>query len=85
MDSVFVWIVIGSSIWMAFDAHQIGYDKKDVKGFASMGPVGWFFAGLLLWIIAFPLYLASRSKLKAAASAGALTPTTHRPMGCAWL
>ena len=70
------WIVvIGTSIWMAFDAKQIGYDKKDVKGMAGMGPAGWFFGGLLLWIVVFPLYLASRNKLKAAASAGASAPT----------
>jgi hypothetical protein len=70
------WIVvIGTSIWMAFDAKQIGYDKKDVKGMAGMGPAGWFFGGLLLWIVVFPLYLASRNKLKAAASGGASTPT----------
>ena len=68
MGTVFLWIVIGTSIWMAFDAHQIGYDKKDVKGMAGMGPLGWLFAGLLLWIVAFPLYLASRSKLKQAAA-----------------
>lgn len=69
MEYPIVWLVIGTSLWMAFDAHQIGYDKRHVKGIAAIGPVGWFFAGLLLWIIAFPLYLASRSKLKAAASA----------------
>ena len=68
MGTVFLWIVIGTSLWMAFDAHQIGYDKKDVKGMAGMGPLGWLFAGLLLWIITFPLYLASRSKLKEAAA-----------------
>ncbi len=67
MSTLFIWIVIGTSLWMAFDAHQIGYDKKDVKGMAGMGPLGWLFGGLLLWIIAFPLYLASRSKLKEAA------------------
>ena len=76
MGTLIFWIVvIGTSIWMAFDAKQIGYDKKDVKGFAGMGPVGWFFGGLLLWIVVFPLYLASRSKLKAAASAGASAST----------
>ena len=68
MSTLFICIVIGTSLWMAFDAHQIGYDKKDVKGMAGMGPLGWLFAGLLLWIIAFPLYLASRSKLKEAAA-----------------
>ena len=30
------------------------------------GPVGWFFSGLLIWIVAFPLYLASRGNLKEA-------------------
>jgi hypothetical protein len=42
MNSLFLWIIIGTSLWMAFDAHQIGYDKKDLKGFAGMGvpPVG---------------------------------------------
>jgi hypothetical protein len=65
----FIWLLIlGTSIWMAFDASKIGYDKKDVSGIAGMGPVGWFFAGLLLWIVAFPLYLASRNKLKEAAA-----------------
>ena len=27
-----------------------------------MGPRGWFFACILLWIIAFPMYLATRPK-----------------------
>lgn len=72
MGTAILWIVIGTSLWMAYDAHQIGYDKKDVKGLAGMGPAGWLFAGLLLWIVAFPLYLANRGKLKAAAGTGAL-------------
>lgn len=63
----FVWLIIlATSLWMAFDARSLGYDKRDIKGIAGMGPVGWFFAGLLLWIVAFPLYLASRGKLRKA-------------------
>lgn len=68
MEGLIWLVVLGTSIWMAFDASKIGYDKKDVSGIAGMGPVGWFFAGLLLWIVAFPLYLASRNKLKEAAA-----------------
>ena len=68
MESLIFFVVLGTSIWMAFDASKIGYDKKDVAGIAGMGPVGWFFAGLLLWIVSFPLYLASRNKLKEAAA-----------------
>ena len=45
MDILIVGIVVASSLWMAFDARQIGYDKKDVKGMAGMGPVSWLFAG----------------------------------------
>jgi hypothetical protein len=59
-------VVLGSSIWMAVDASQLGYDKRDVKGLAAMGPAGWLLAGLLLWIVAFPLYLIKRPELKAA-------------------
>ncbi len=79
---VFLLIILGTSVWMAFDAHQIGYDKKGVKG---MGPVGWLFAGLLLWIITFPLYLVSRSKLKEAAAQknGHGTPMGESPVGAA--
>ena len=61
------FVVLGTAIWMAADAAQIGYDKDDIKGLAAIGPAGWFFAGLLLWIVAFPLYLIKRPELKAAA------------------
>lgn len=59
-------MVLATSIWMAVDASQLGYDKRDVPGLAGMGPVGWFLSGLLLWIVAFPFYLMKRGELKAA-------------------
>lgn len=61
-----VFVVLLSSIWMAVDADRLGYDKRDIQGLAAVGPAGWFFAGLLLWIVAFPLYLIKRPELKAA-------------------
>lgn len=63
--STFMWLlVIGSSIWVFFDATTIGVKKGQVSGVADMSPVGWFFACLLLWIIGFPLYLSKRSEFK---------------------
>ena len=62
--SVLLIVVIGSSIWVFADAKSIGVRKGQLKGVCDMGPVGWFFASLGLWIIGFPMYLANRSELK---------------------
>jgi hypothetical protein len=69
MNMVMSLLVLGSSIWMAVDASQLGYDKRDIRGIAAMGPAGWFLCGLFLWIVAFPLYLIKRPELKAAGDA----------------
>lgn len=61
-------IVLVTSIWVGFDANAIGARKGLMKGLADMGPVGWFFAMLLLWIVAFPLYLANRARIREAAA-----------------
>jgi len=58
------WVVLGTSLWVLFDAHAIGVKRGLVSGFADMGPWSWFFACLLLWIVAFPLYLAKRGDFK---------------------
>ena len=57
-------IVLGTSIWVAVDASSIGVKKGQLQGLAGMGPAGWFFACLLLWIFAFPFYLCKRGALK---------------------
>ncbi len=67
MNGIMGLVVLASSIWMASDAARIGYDKRDIRGVAGMGPVGWLVCGLFLWIIAFPLYLIKRPELIAAA------------------
>src|SRR5688572_7397741 len=59
-------LVVGSSIWMAMDSSRLGYDKRDIRGLAAVGPTGWLLAGLFLWVVAFPLYLFKRNELKAA-------------------
>ena len=56
--------VIVTSIWVYIDAKAIGVQKGQISGIANMGPVGWLFACLGIWIIAFPIYLAKRSEFK---------------------
>lgn len=69
-------VVVGTSIWVFFDARAIGVKKGQVSGLADMGPTGWFIVTLLLWIIGFPLYLANRGRFKAANREP--TPTPRR-------
>ncbi|GEM_PF-774355 len=55
-------IVIGSSIWIAIDAHRnkISTDNKPYR--INSGAVTWFFACLLFWIFVLPAYLFKRFK-----------------------
>lgn len=56
-------IVLGTSIWVAADASGLDVKRGCLGGnFVDSGPVGWFFVTLLIWIIGFPLYLATRPK-----------------------
>jgi hypothetical protein len=58
------FIIIATSLWVLFDARSIGFKRGQVKGLFSMGPWGWFFGSLLLWIVCFPAYLLKRGELK---------------------
>ncbi len=65
MEIVILLIVIGTSVWVYFDATKIGVKKTGEKAQAGkfhvdMGPVGWAVCSLLLWIVAFPAYLVMR-------------------------
>ncbi len=64
MIDLILLLVIVTSVWIFFDARSIGVKKGQVQGLANMNPGGWFFGSLLLWIVAFPLYLANRSQFK---------------------
>ena len=57
-------IVIGTAVWVYFDAKNLGVRKGLVSGIANAGPGTWAAGVLLLWIIAFPMYLAMRPKYK---------------------
>ena len=69
MEKLAVLMVLASTLWMYLDSRKLRYDKRDITGLAAMSPGGWLVAGLFLWILAFPLYLASRGKLRAAGQA----------------
>lgn len=68
-------IVIVSAIWAAVDASRLGARRGAIGGgILDMGPAGWFFACLLVWIVSFPCYLATRPKLVRRAHALATHP-----------
>jgi tetratricopeptide (TPR) repeat protein len=55
-------INIGISLWVLYDAKQIGVRKGLIKGLGNMGPWGWYIACLLLWIVVLPFYLYKRNE-----------------------
>ena len=68
-SAFWIVVVVGSSGWVYVDATQNGIQKGMGSGDANRSPSGWFGACIVLWIIAFPLYLMKRSKLIALATA----------------
>jgi hypothetical protein len=64
MESFILLVILGTSIWVFFDARSLGVKKGMVKGILDMGPWVWFFVTLLLWIVGFPAYMATRDKYK---------------------
>jgi hypothetical protein len=64
MGIVGTLIVVLTSIWVMIDAKIIGVKKGQVAGLLDLGPWGWFFCSLLLWIVAFPYYLIKRCEYK---------------------
>ncbi|MGH9028169.1 MAG: DUF2510 domain-containing protein [Acidimicrobiales bacterium] len=60
---VVIVIVAVTSIWVVVDAARIGVRRGGMGGgLLDMGIAGWFVACELVWIVAFPLYLASRRR-----------------------
>jgi len=60
-------LVLGTSVWVYFDATKIGVKRTGEKAqtgkfHVDMGPVGWMVCCLLLWIVAFPAYIILRPK-----------------------
>jgi hypothetical protein len=57
---VIVLVILGTSIWVAFDAGQRDWRSN---GFANR-PWKWVAGSLLLWIVVFPMYLVQRNKAR---------------------
>jgi len=56
-----VWLVlIGSTVWVGVDVYNL---RKRLGGqkIAGMGAFAWVLCCILMWIVAFPYYLAKRS------------------------
>ena len=69
-DIIILLIILTTSIWVLIDAKNLGVKKGLIKGIGNMGPWGWFIVCLLIWIIAFPIYLFKRSEYKRLARLG---------------
>lgn len=53
-------VVIGTSIWVGFDASGLGVRRGVLRGVSDMSVASWVICCLLLWVIAFPAYLIAR-------------------------
>lgn len=74
----FLYIVLGTAVWVLVDAKTIGVKKGQIKGLFNMSPLGWFGACVLFWIIAFPAYLAKRSHYKEVIAASSDAPPQQK-------
>jgi len=74
---VLMAVVVLTTFLVTVDSSRIGARRGLRPGHISdMGPTGWFFSCLLLWIIAVPVYLGSRDGIKAAATTQPAQPAT---------
>jgi hypothetical protein len=56
-------VALAATIWVIADTASLGVKRGCLGGgFADMGRLGWALCMLLIWIIALPLYLATRPK-----------------------
>jgi hypothetical protein len=63
MEAVMWLVVVGTSIWVAVDAANLGARSGVLGGgFFDMGVAGWLACCLLFWIVGFPAYLVTRSR-----------------------
>jgi hypothetical protein len=61
MEAILLLILLGTTIWVAVDANQ-----KDWRNHSFANATWkWVLGMLLLWIVAFPVYLAQRGKVPA--------------------
>jgi hypothetical protein len=71
MFELILVVYVGTSVWVLVDSMRIGVKKGRIRSFFDMGPAGWFFSCLLLWVVAFPAYLVKRTEYQRPAAVGA--------------
>ena len=54
-------VVIGSSVWVFYDATKLG--ARPGKGIFDASPHTWLIGCVMFWILVFPIYLVRRRKL----------------------
>lgn len=57
-------LVIGTAIWVGFDASSIGVKRGQIKGLGNSSVAAWVVGCLVLWCLVFPAYLLARPTLK---------------------
>lgn len=79
MAIVVLIVVIGTTIWVGYDARQnrIPTDSKPYS--LNNGALAWVFTCILLWIAAFPYYLVKRSKVLKESTAPHTDPSVSPP------
>jgi Short C-terminal domain len=63
MGALMWMVVLGTSIWVHFDANAFGFGKREVVP-RALASGAWSLARLALWIFSFPAKLAKRVKYK---------------------
>lgn len=62
MGMIFALVIIGTAIWVFFDAQKLTQEQKLAVGPGGQSPIIWAVATALLWLIVFPYYLYRRDK-----------------------
>jgi hypothetical protein len=79
-----IWLaILGSAIWVGFDAHTLGVKRGRLGGGTlDMGVASWVVCCLFIWVIAFPCYIVARGRYQSMAAAGTYGafPTTVAPV-----
>ncbi len=59
MLALLILVLLGSTVWVGFDAQ--GRDWSDNN--MARGPYAWVLGCLILWILFFPAYLVQRNRV----------------------
>lgn len=79
MAGLVLLIVLGTSVWVGFDAQGRDFSNHSI----ARGTFGWVGGCIALWIVNFPLYLVARARVpekpRALASYGGMPASQFAP------